>query len=230
MTESSSRTVGTTVERANLISGTSRSDREQLAAMVSSNGHGHLLADRLLSRFGSVAAIARAHPADLTIVEGIGQATATRLAAAFQLARRAIAEQPPVRIDGGEDIVAVAAPLLRGRTRERLVLVICNKRSRVIGYEVISEGSADRALLPLREVLVAVLRRDGQAFAVAHNHPSGDPTPSQDDIDSTVELHRAAKATGLRLLDHVVVTDTSWRRVPDYPSWVTPPAERPAAC
>lgn len=194
--------------------GTSSSDRDQLAAMVSSNGHGHLLADRLLSRFGSVAAIARAHPADLTLVEGIGQATAARLAAAFQLARRAITEQPPVRIESHEDIAAVAAPLLRGRTRERLVVVICNRARRVIGYEVIAEGSADRAVLPVREAIVAVLRRDGKSFGLAHNHPSGDPSPSRDDVKATMSMNDAAQATELRLIGHVVVTDTDWRTVP----------------
>jgi DNA repair protein RadC len=192
----------------------SRSDREQLAAMLSSNGRGHVLADRLLFRFGSVAAIAKAHPADLTIVEGIGQATAARLAAAFQLARRAITEQPPVRIDGQDDIAAVAAPLLHGHPRERLVVVICNRINRVIGQEILAEGSANRAVMPVREAIVAVLRRDGQAFALAHNHPSGDPTPSKDDVEATLRVQRAAEATGLRLIGHVVMTDTEIRTVP----------------
>jgi DNA repair protein RadC len=161
-----------------------------------------------------VAAIARAHPADLTLVEGIGQATATRLVAAFHLARRAITEQPPVRIESQQDIAAVATPLLRGRTRERLVVVVCNKRNRVIGCEIICEGSADRSLLPVREAIVAVLRRDGQTFALAHNHPSGDPTPSRDDVEATLHTRRAAEATGLRFIGHVVVGDTDWRTVP----------------
>jgi DNA repair protein RadC len=189
-------------------------DREQLAAMLSSNGHGHRLADQLLFRFGSVAAIARAHPADLTIVDGIGQATAARLVAAFQLARRAITEQPPVRIAGHEDIVKVVAPLLHGHARERLIVVICNRVNRVIGCEILAEGSADRAVMPVREAIVAVLRRDGQAFALAHNHPSGDPSPSRDDVEATLRVQRAAEATGLRLIEHVVVTDTDWRTVP----------------
>jgi DNA-binding transcriptional regulator YiaG len=76
MTNVLGQTAGTATAQPGLAASTSPSDREQLAAMISSNGHGHTLADRLLSRFGSVAAIAKAHPADLTIVEGIGQATA----------------------------------------------------------------------------------------------------------------------------------------------------------
>jgi DNA repair protein RadC len=214
MTEALDQIAGAKAVPMVLPAGAMPADLELLAAMVSGNGYGHALARRLLSRFGSVAAIARAHPAELTIVEGIGQATAARLAAAFQLARRAIAEQPPVRIASSEDIAAVAAPMLHGRTRERLVVVICNRRHRVIGYEVVSEGSADRAVVAVREVLVAALRRDGLVFAVAHNHPGGDPAPSREDIHATRRLQQAAQATGLKLLGHVVVTDTGWQRVP----------------
>jgi DNA repair protein RadC len=110
------------------------------------------------------------------------------------------------------------------------VVVICNRNRRIIGYEVLSEGSADRAILPVREAIVAVLRRDGMALAVAHNHPSGNPTPSQNDIDATQQIARAAEATGLNFLGHVVVTDTGWRRVPKYLSWARTREERPAQC
>jgi DNA repair protein RadC len=213
MTETSTPAAAATTEAA-LPADTSPPDRDLLAAMIGGNGHGHQLADQLLLRFGSSAALARAHPAELTIMDGIGQATATRLVSAFQLARRAIAEPPPVKLTGDSDTVAAVAPLLRGRTRERLVAVICNRALRVIGCEVMSDGSATRAMLPVREILVAVLRRDGQAFALAHNHPSGDLTPSPNDIEATVEVKRAAEPTGLRFLGHVVVTETSWQAVP----------------
>jgi hypothetical protein len=70
--------------------------------------------------------------------------------------------------------------------------------------------------MPSREVLVATLRRDGMAFAVVHNHPSGKPSPSNEDIGPTLQLQRAAKATGIQFLGHVVVTDISWRIGPAY--------------
>lgn len=197
-------------------------DRELLAALVSANGRGHLLAERLLARFGSVAETARAHPADLTIVDGIGQATAARLVAAFELTRRAAAEDAPKKIASQNDIVNVVAPLLRGRTRERAVVVTCSRGGRVLGCDILCEGSADRALMPMREAVVAVLRRDGQTFAVAHNHPSGDPTPSSDDTMATSRMQQAAHAVGLRFLGHVVVTDTGWQAVPPYLSGPSP--------
>src|SRR5699024_5614147 len=119
----------------------------------------------------------------------------------------------PVMVRSSEDVAAAAAPLLRGRSRERLVIVTCDRAHRVLGCDVVSEGAADRSLVPVREVIVAALRRDGRAFALAHNHPSGDPTPSPTDIEATQRVADAASAVGLRFLDHVVVTDTTWRRI-----------------
>jgi DNA repair protein RadC len=78
---------------------------------------------------------------------------------------------------------------------------------------VLTEGSIDRSLLPVRDILNAVLRHDGRAFAVAHNHPSGDPTPSDTDRRATAELAAAAQVVGLRFLDHVIVSGEKWRSV-----------------
>jgi DNA repair protein RadC len=192
-------------------------DRELLAILLGTGGAAgvgaHTLAERLLARFGSVAAIARAHPADLASVTGVGPAKSAAVVAAFELARRGAVADRTARISGPADVVAVAAPLLRGRTRERLLVVTCDRADRVLGCDVLSEGSADRSLLPVREAVVAVLRRDGRGFALAHNHPSGDPTPSPDDVAATLRARDAAAAIGLRFLDHVVITDTTWRRV-----------------
>jgi DNA repair protein RadC len=193
-------------------------DRELLAVLLGTGGSpgvgAHTLAERLLAHFGSVAAISRAHPADLACITGVGPAKAAVLVSAFELARRGTIVDEPVTITGSEDVATVTAPMLRGRSRERLVVVTCDRRNRVIGCDILSEGSADRSLLPIRESIVAVLRRDGKAFALAHNHPSGSLTPSQNDIDATVEVRQAAESVGIRFIEHVVVTDTGWRRVP----------------
>jgi DNA repair protein RadC len=201
------------------------SDRELLAVLLGTGGApgvgAHTLAERLLAHFGSAAAIASAHPADLASVTGIGPAKAAMLSAAFELSRRTTAADPRQAISGPADLATVVAPLLRGRTRERLVVVTCDRANRVLGCDVLSEGSADRSLVPVREVMVAVLRRDGQALALAHNHPSGDPTPSRDDIDATVQVRQAAYAVGLRFIEHVVLSETDWRTVPNRPTHLT---------
>jgi DNA repair protein RadC len=190
-------------------------DGELLALLLSTGVRGmgaHELAAALLHRFGSVTAIGRATVTELAGVAGIGAAKASSLVAGFELARRAAAEQP-ARLLGTPDIAAVAAPLLHGRTRERLVVISCDTALRVLGTDPLSDGAADQVIFPLREIIVAVLRRDGTGFALAHNHPSGDPTPSAEDLIATGEVAAAAATAGLRFLDHIVVTEASWQAV-----------------
>jgi DNA repair protein RadC len=197
-------------------------DRELLSMVLGTGGGrgvgAHTLAERLLATFGSVPALARAHPADLATLPGIGSAKAAALVSAFELARRAgSGRDGALRIGSTLELVEAVAPMLRGRSRERLVVVICDTANRVLQCEVVSEGSAERSLVPVREVIVSVLRRDGQGFALAHNHPNGDPTPSAADIEATARLEEAAGAVGLSFLDHIVLTDSTWSRVPSSP-------------
>lgn len=192
-------------------------DRELLALVLGTGGRpgsgAHHLAERLLGRFGSMAALARAHPGDLLDVSGVGPAKASALTAAFELARRVRLADAGAVIRTTDDLVPLVAPALRGRDRERLVLVVCDTAHRVLSCEVLTEGAADHALLPVREVAVAVLRRDGRAFALAHNHPGGDLTPSPADLAATRQIREAAAALELRFLDHVIVTESGWRRI-----------------
>jgi DNA repair protein RadC len=193
-------------------------DRELLALLLSTGIRGkgaHEVAEALLDRFGSVTAIGRATVAELSGVPGIGAAKASGLVAGFELARRAVATADrPRRLRATTDIAAMAEPMLRGRDRERLIVISCDAALRVLGTDRISDGGADQALFPLREIIVAVLRRDGRSFALAHNHPSGDPEPSAEDLSATQSAAEAAAVTGLCFLDHVIVTETAWRAVP----------------
>jgi DNA repair protein RadC len=205
-------------ERLSSVGARHLADRELLAMLLGTGGApgagAHVLAERLLSAYGSVLELARAHPSDLARIPGIGIAKASALVSAFELARRAdrFTERPV--IERTTDLLQVVSPLLKGHTRERLVLVVCDALHRVTGCEVLTEGSADRAIVPVREIMVAVLRRDGQAFALAHNHPDGDPEPTDTDLEATRRVHAAALGLGVSFLDHVVVSDTTWRRVP----------------
>jgi DNA repair protein RadC len=196
-------------------------DRELLAILLGTGGTAgtgaHDLAERLLARFGSMSALARAHPADLAGTSGIGLAKASALTAAFELGRRAGRPEQVRRLGSSADLLPVVMPLLGGRSRERMVVVICDNLNRILACEVVSEGAADRSIVPIREVIVAVLRRDGKAFALAHNHPEGDPTPTAADIATSVAVEEAATAVGLRFLDHLVVGDDGWSGVSAMP-------------
>jgi DNA repair protein RadC len=193
-------------------------DRELLALLLGSGARGLdavALAGQLIASQGDLRRLAQAAPHELVGLLGVGPAKAARVAAAFQLARRALADEQPARrrIVATADIAACAAPLLRGLRHERVVVIVCDKAGAVLRTLRLTEGGTDRSLIPVRDVLGAVLAMGGAAFAVAHNHPSGDPTPSTLDHQVTARLREAAEVVGVRFLDHVVVTDDAWLRV-----------------
>lgn len=196
------------------------SDRELLALLLGSGLAGRdavELAARLIARFGSLYELSRADPHTLLDEPGMGAAKAARVAAAFQLGRRALPDTSRPRIASSADLAAVAGPLLRGLRQERVVVVVCGQDGSVLRVLTLTEGGSDRSLVPVRDVLTRVLEAGGAAFGVAHNHPSGSAEPSDADRGTTARLRAAAETVGLRFLDHLVVTDTQWRRITDGP-------------
>lgn len=192
-------------------------DRELLAVLLGSGFRGASamdLAAQIIDHCGDLGELARADPHRLLAVRGVGPAKAARVAAAFHLVRRAQSGPERSRITGSSDLADVAAPLLRGQSRERLVIVVCDNRGGVLRRTVLTEGSADQTPFPIRDIITAVLTAGGTAFGVAHNHPSGTLSPSEADLTATARLTEAADTVGLRFLDHLIVTDQAWRRIP----------------
>ena len=189
----------------------------ELLALVLRNGTKGMsaldLAAELLAEYGTLRALATARPEELAMRPGIGPAKAAALVAAFQLARRAGREVGLVRLRGPEDVARVASLELDGTLRERLLVIVCDAANRVRRTIVVSEGGVDRSLVPVREILNAVLRHDGRSLALAHNHPNGDPEPSEADRRATAEVKAAATVAGLRFLGHVVVAGDLWRAI-----------------
>ncbi len=188
-------------------------DAELLAVLLGTGvrGKGALaLAHELLADHGGPHGLARSIPAELARRPGVGPAKAARVVAAFGLARRLGAIPDGTIVRDSADVAEVVRPWLAEARRERVVLVVCDNGLRVRRAFVLTEGSSDECLLPVREVLTAVLLHDGSAFAVAHNHPSGDVTPSESDRLVTASLAEGATAVGLDFLTHVVVSAHSW--------------------
>lgn len=193
------------------------SERE-LLALVLRNGTSGLsaldLAGDLLADYGSLGALASARPEELAARKGIGETKAAGLVATFHLARRiAQAADEPVVLRSAADVARVARAELAGARRERVLVLVCDASNRLRRTIIVSEGAVDRSLVPTREVLNAVLRHDGRSFALAHNHPSGAPEPSDADRRATAEVAAGAKAAGLRFLGHVVVGGNGWRLI-----------------
>ncbi|GAB1816865.1 JAB domain-containing protein [Herbidospora sp. RD11066] len=196
--------------------GNALADRELLAILLGSGSRGMSaveLASRVISHCGDLGELSRSEPHRLLSVPGVGPAKAARVAAAFHLVRRSQSSPGPLRITTSADLAALVAPLLREQAKERLVLVVCDSAGGVLRQSVVTEGGSDHTSLPVRDVITAVLTSGGAAFGLAHNHPSGSVEPSPGDVASTDHLRHASDIVGLTFLDHLVVTDTRWRRV-----------------
>lgn len=207
-------------ERLWAVGGESLSDAELLALLLRHGRPGESaleMAATLLAEYRGLPGLAQARPEELAGRPGIGTAKAAAVVAAFRLARRVAdpagrIEDPAGRVGlhSPADVARAARSLLADSRRERLVVLVCDAQNRLRHRIVVAEGAIDRSPLPVRDVLNAVLRHDGRAFAVAHNHPSGVPQPSLADRRATSAVARAARTVGLRFLDHVVVSGGGW--------------------
>ena len=192
------------------------SDAELVALVAGIEAQGRddvAVGHELIVECGGLRGLAAAFPEELTRSSGIGPAGAARLLAAFELAARATAAPTNRVVDSAAAIAELVSPVLARERREKVVVLVADAANRVLRVVPVATGGLDSSPLPVREVLHAVLRYDGRAFALAHNHPSGDPTPSVQDREATAAVGRAADAVGLRFLDHVVVAGNSWRSV-----------------
>lgn len=192
------------------------SERELLALVLRQGRRGESaldLAGSLLCEYGSLSALAGARPEELAQRSGIGAAKAASLVAAFQLGRLMNGPARTVALRSAADIASNVSSELAGLRRERVLVLVCDGANRLRRSVALTEGAIDHSLFPVRDILNTVLRHDGRAFAVAHNHPSGDPTPSEADRRATVEIATAAKIVGLRFLDHVILAGEAWRTV-----------------
>lgn len=187
-------------------------DAELLAILVGSGGGGQTAVDvgrRLVALGGreGVAGLCRLTADDLAALPGIGAAKAAALLAAMELGRRVAAGTPalPPRCRGPEDIapglMAEMAPL----DREQFRVLLLDAKHGLIGSEVIAVGGLDHVPADPREVFKPAIRRSAAAVIVAHNHPSGDPEPSPQDMALTERLAEAGRVLGVPLLDHLVV-------------------------
>ena len=170
------------------------------------------LAQHLLTSMGSLRAIASAKPSELAQVKGIGMAKAAQLLAAVELGRRIaleeMGEQPA--ITRPEDVYALLHHQLRDEKQEHVVVLLLNTKNRVIRQSTVTKGTLDSSLLHPREVFREAIRHSASSIILAHNHPSGDPTPSNEDVQLTKRIYQAGQLVGIDLLDHVILGDGRW--------------------
>lgn len=178
------------------------------------------IAEQLLHRFGSLRSLAQASLEDLRKVKGIGRDKAVTLKAAFTLARQMAKElhtESPL-LDTPERVADLLREEFRECPVESFQVILLNTRRRLIRIERISQGTLDTLLVHPREVFRLAITANAAAIVVVHNHPSGDPTPSEADIKVTRDLIRAGQLLKIDVLDHVIVGRPTHERPKDYAS------------
>lgn len=175
---------------------------------------------RLLQKYGSLHGIAKASVDDLKQERGVGQDKAATLVAAFALAKRMEDEkrdESPV-LDNPEMIVNYMRETNRLKGVEEFQVLLLNTRRRLIRAITISHGTLDTILVHPREVFKAAITANAAAIVLVHNHPSGDPTPSEADVKVTRDLIRAGQLLKIDVLDHVILGCATKERAKDYAS------------
>jgi len=178
------------------------------------------VADQLLRQYGSLTALAKASVQDLCKVKGIGRDKAVTLLAAFSLARQMALEMrndSPV-LDSPEAVANLMREDARLQEVETFQALLLNTRRRLIRIVRVSNGTLDTILVHPREVFKAAIAANAAAMVLIHNHPSGDPTPSEADIKVTRDLIRAGQLLKIDVLDHVILGRASPDRSRDYVS------------
>ncbi len=165
------------------------------------------LAERLLLTFGSIPGLARATIPELMSVKGVGQAKAVEIKAALEIGRRLMASAPEERprVSSPADAANLLMSEMMFLEQEHLRLVLLDTRNRVLGTPNIYVGSLNTSVVRIGELFRAAIKANAAAFIVAHNHPSGDPSPSPEDINVTRQLVAAGKLLDMEVLDHIVI-------------------------
>ncbi|HEY7366156.1 MAG TPA: DNA repair protein RadC [Methylomirabilota bacterium] len=189
---------------------TALADAELLALQLGSGAPGQSaveVAREMLATYGSLAEIASRDVSELARQRGVGPAKASRLAAAFEMTRRLRARRPGARtlLATPAAVFAAFAPLMEDLKREVFRVALLDAKNGLLRDYVISEGTLSASLVHPREVFKPAILESAASVILLHNHPSGDPTPSREDIRLTRQLVECARLLDLRVHDHVIV-------------------------
>ena len=165
------------------------------------------LARALLTEFDGFRGLDAASISELCATKGIGPAKAAQVKASLEIGRRLMAGTGArqVAFRTSSDVTSFYIPMMRGLKKEVFKCVLLDARNRIQREVTVSEGSLTGSIVHPREVFSPAIRDSAAAVLFVHNHPSGDPTPSQEDIQITKQLVEAGKILGIRVLDHVIV-------------------------
>lgn len=188
----------------------SLSDAELLAILLrtgSKEATALDLAALIMAKFQNLKRLVDASVEELAEIKGVGMAKACQVKAALELARRLArcTESPRPSIKSPDDAAALVMEEMRCLDREHFRVLLLNTKNQVVGVDEVSVGTLNYSAVHPREIFRGAIKRSAASVILVHNHPSGDPAPSREDIEVTQRLVEAGKIVGIQVLDHIVV-------------------------
>ena len=169
------------------------------------------LSSKLIKNMGGLSAISRAGLREISSEKGIGLKKAVKIQAAFEIGRRAITDTTNIKIISSPDAAwNLLLPEIAGLQKEEFRVLVLNNKNMLLKKIIVSVGTITESIVHPREVFRDAIRESGSGIIVTHNHPSGNTTPSKQDIDTTLRLIEVGKIIGIPLLDHIIMTNLSY--------------------
>lgn len=190
---------------------------QELLAILLRTGAAHesalAVAARLLGRFDGLAGVARADFAQLCAERGLGEAKAAQVQAALELGRRLVATQPQERavIHSPQDVANLLQAEMGLLEQEHMRALLLNTRNQVLAISDVYRGSVHTAVVRIGELFRDALRQNAPAIILVHNHPSGDPAPSAEDIAMTAQAVEAGRLLDVEVLDHIILAQGGFK-------------------
>jgi len=175
------------------------------------------LGRELLNQYGSLQKLFSRSPSELMKVKGIGSAKAATLSAAFELVRRTQSQRdvPTDSLKRSSDVANRYLPLMRDLRKEIFKILLLNRANRLIRDVTISEGTLEASIVHPRDVFREAILEPASGIILIHNHPSGNPSPSEEDLRITKQLVEAGRLLGIKVYDHIILAGDSYRSLAD---------------
>ncbi len=198
------------------------SDSELLAIILQQGTKDENVIDmssRLIQKYG-LDKLSECSLKELQEIKGIGFAKACQILSLFEFNKRhSLSRKTSSKISCAEDVFNLYSDRLRDEKQEHFIVLLLDTKNKIIGDEVISKGTLDSSIIHPREVFKPAIKNSASKIILIHNHPSGDPMPSQEDRRLTESLLEASRALGIQIMDHVVVGGGGWRSWREEGAW-----------
>ena len=194
----------------------SLTDAELVAILLRTGTKGKsvvTVAQEMITKEGNLARLAARSLSDLIKNAGVGKDKAATLLAAFEISRRILSQEKWLsnkRVTSPEDVANIFIPLFRDEVKERFMVVCLNSANKIIAYDTISVGNLNSSVVHPREIFKTALEQNAASIILLHNHPSGNPDPSNEDIAITKKLVESGKIMDIPVYDHIILAGNNY--------------------